>query len=836
MHTWKLLATTLLGCGLAAPAFAEDVSEASETASVKRTETVSGSTTAGKTFSTGVAKGRDLLDTAISASVIDESDLAKFSVSSISGIMQNIPGIRSLTSDVDGYSSITVRGLPLAADGSKYLQLQEDGLPVLEFADMQFNAADRYLRADFNISQIQSIRGGSASTFASNSPGGVVNLISKTGEIESGNFQVSSGIGHDLKRIDFDYGSPLGDNWRFHVGGFYREGEGPRDYGYTAYRGGQIKLNVTRNFAGGYVRIYGKYLDDRQPNYGTQPARITGTDEAPVFASIAGTRLAGDGYGSPLVAGYLGTDDQNNPLNRSLENGMRAIVKAIGLETQFEIADWTVSNRFRFADISGDFNQVDSMLSAPSAVISTILGGPGASLTYAAGPNLGQVLAPGNQINGNGLASINLLLNMNQKSNDNITNDLRASRVFALNGGKLTVSGGIYNAIQDYNVDWSFTNAISDVVGNGRMAPLDLRNASGTLLSQNGVFAYGFGFGQPRAYGNYNFDTKYRITAPYGSINFATGKLSIGASLRYDRGDVSGKVITDELVAPFDINRDGAIAPVESTVAVLPLTRPIRVDYNYGYLSYSTGVNYRIAQPLSVFARYSRGGRASADRVLRPGSLNATTGQLANDALKYGIVKQAEAGVKYRNDGVGIYVTGFWASTEERNTQLAADKNGNVIVLDVVREYSAKGIELEGEFKRGPFRLAIGGTWTKAKIVKDADFPELVGNVPRYIPSLSFNARPTVEFASLAFGAVINATTSSYAQDTNQLKLPGYVVVSPFVQFHPAQQLTLAVKAFNVFDKLAVYSASTSTIPASGIANIRTLNPRTVTGSIRYSF
>ena len=199
-------------------------------------------------------------------------------------------------------------------------------------------------------------------------------------------------------------------------------------------------------------------------------------------------------------------------------------------------------------------------------------------------------------------------------------------------------------------------------------------------------------------------------------------------------------------------------------------------------------------------------------------------------------MKQAEAGVKYRNDGVGIYVTGFWASTEERNTQLAADKNGNVIVLDVVREYSAKGIELEGEFKRGPFRLAIGGTWTKAKIVKDADFPELVGNVPRYIPSLSFNARPTVEFASLAFGAVINATTSSYAQDTNQLKLPGYVVVSPFVQFHPAQQLTLAVKAFNVFDKLAVYSASTSTIPASGIANIRTLNPRTVTGSIRYSF
>ncbi|NML93946.1 TonB-dependent receptor [Novosphingobium sp. TW-4] len=836
MRTWTLLSATLLSCCMATPALAEDAGDTGEPASSKLAEGVSKPAPAGMTFSTGVAKGRDLLDTAISASVIDEGELAKLSVSSISGIMQNIPGIRSLTSDVDGYSSITVRGLPLAADGSKYLQLQEDGLPVLEFADMQFNTADRFLRADLNISQIQSIRGGSASTFASNSPGGVVNLISKTGETEGGNVQVSSGLGYDLKRLDFDYGSPLGENWRFHVGGFYREGEGPRDYGYTAFRGGQVKLNITRSFAGGYIRIYGKYLDDRQPNYGTEPALIAGTDASPTFASIPGTRLASDGFGSPLIAGYLGTDDRNNPVSRSLEDGMHAVVKSIGLETQFQVADWTVSDRFRFADISGSFNQIDSMLAAPSAVISTILAGPGSTLTYASGPNAGQVVAPGSQINGNGLASINLLLNFDQKSVNNVTNDLRASRVYDLSGGKLTVSGGVYHTVQDYKADWNFTNAISDVVGNGRMAPLDLRNAAGTLLSQNGVFAYGFGFGQPRAYGNYYYDVQYRITAPYGSINFAKGKLSIGGSLRYDRGDVSGHVLTDSLVGPSDINRDGVIAPVETSVALLPLTSQIPVGYRYGYLSYSAGVNYRIAQPVSVFARYSRGGRASADRVLRPGSLSSTTGKLTNDALKYGLVKQAEAGVKYRKDGFELYVTGFWASTEERNTQLAADKNGNVIVLDVVREYSAKGVELEGEVHRGPFRLAIGGTWTKAKIAKDADFPELVGNVPRYIPSLSFNARPSVEFDTIAVGAVINATTSSYAQDSNQLKLPGYVLVSPFVQFRPAEKLTLAVNAFNVFDKLAVYAASASTIPASGIANIRTMNRRTVTGSIRYSF
>ena len=43
-----------------------------------------------------------------------------------------------------------------------------------------------FVRADLTLSQVQAIRGGSASTFSSNSPGGVINLISKTGEEEGG--------------------------------------------------------------------------------------------------------------------------------------------------------------------------------------------------------------------------------------------------------------------------------------------------------------------------------------------------------------------------------------------------------------------------------------------------------------------------------------------------------------------------------------------------------------------------------------------------------------------------------------------------------------------------
>jgi outer membrane receptor protein involved in Fe transport len=141
-------------------------------------------------------------------------------------VLRTLPGLRVESGIGEGNNNYTVRGLPLAAGGSKYMQIQEDGLPLLEFGDL-FNAgSDVYLRNDFNVAAIEVIRGGSASTFASDSPGGLINFMSKTGDNPGGAVQVSSGLNYDEKRVDFDYGARLSDNLRFHLGGFYRSGEG----------------------------------------------------------------------------------------------------------------------------------------------------------------------------------------------------------------------------------------------------------------------------------------------------------------------------------------------------------------------------------------------------------------------------------------------------------------------------------------------------------------------------------------------------------------------------------------------------------------------------------
>lgn len=840
MQKLSAIAISFLASTAFSPAWAAGSAPSVEGAATEAAETAEHDATpsapAKKAFSTGVAKGRDLLDTAISASVIDEADLAKLSVNSIAGIMQNIPGIRAETSDIDGFSSITVRGLPLAADGSKFLQIQEDGLPVLEFGDIHFASSDQFVRADLTLSQVQAIRGGSASTFASNSPGGVVNLISKTGETQGGAVQISSGVGHDLKRIDFAYGSPLGDGWRFHAGGFYRQGEGPRAIGYDGFRGGQIKANVTKQFANGYIRVTGKYMDDRQPNYALFPVAVSGTNGSPVIRDLPGNDVREDAYDSRFTRRYLGVDQNNQPTSFDAANGLRGISKAIGVEAQFDIAGWTVSNRFRFASNSGEYNESISMIPAPAPVIAGLLGGPGARLSYSGGPSSGQAITDAR------LLALSIRINADLNQLDNVTNDFRASRVWELGRGRLTTTAGIYSSEQSIDMYWNFQNSINDLAGGGRNAPVNLTSAAGVPLTANGTFAYGFGFGVPLDAYHVRYDVNYKILAPYASANFQIGKLALGASLRWDRGKVSGQVLSSEFgggrigSGTVDVDGNGRISAVEQRVALLPIGQPAAVDYDYDYVSYSAGVNYRFAEPFSAFARYSRGARANAERILGAGVLNPNTGSLIDPGVAFGVVKQAEVGVKYRKNALTAYVTGFWATTSEQNYQIGADAAGQVIVIPVNRTYSAKGVEFEGEARFGPFSLMLGATWTDASIDRDRTNPALDGNQPRHIPKFAFQARPQVELGKFTLGTVINGTTSSFAQDSNILKQPGYVLVSPFLQFRPVERLQIGVNAFNVFDKLAIVQLGSAAIPPGGVINAQVMNGRTVTASVRLTF
>lgn len=783
-------------------------------------------------FSTGVAKGRDRLDSATSTSALREKEIEALGARSLGDLLRNLPGIRTEASTGDGSSAYTIRGLPLASGGSKYMQLQEDGLPVLEFGDFFNGAVDIYIRADLNLAAVESIRGGSSSTFASNSPAGVINLISKTGDVAGGSVEVTSGLDYDMKRVDFEYGAPINDTLRFHVGGFYRSGEGPRNVGFTAFKGGQFKFNVTKQLSNGYVRLSGKYLDDRSPHYLPGPVRITGTNDDPKYGSFPGYDVRRDSMLSGNLPNLTVLDASNKPVEIPVSQGMNALVKSIGLESQFDTHGWTITQRGRYSQIEGGtLRNLVANIYAGGALPASLGGGTG-TFTYATGPRAGQVITNLAGINGNGLVVATSLNRIESRSLDNFINDLRATRAFPIGDAELTVTGGIYKSLQDYTSDWLYSNHLQDVADDGMSSLINFTNAAGVPQSQDGYL--GYNRSGSTAFFRRSYDVRYNIWAPYGSLNYRLGKVAVGGSIRYDAGRVRGDLYGADLgggrigIRPTDFNGNGVISVAESKTAFTPFDSPAPVHYNYHYISYSVGVNYRVAEPFAVFARYSRGARAGADKLLFSNKVRTTDGSLVNKGDGYDVVKQFEGGFKYRASGVTVNVTGFHADTEDTNVQAGA------ITTD--RTYKAYGVEAEGGYRRGPFSIRAGVTYTHAELVNDKLNAAVAGKVPRRQPDFIFQVTPQFELEKVTVGANVIGTTNSWVQDNNLMKMPGYTLVSAFAQYRPTEKVQLMLNVDNLFDKEAFIEITTPSVPANGIGLGRAVNGRTISMTARVDF
>ncbi|MGQ7387961.1 hypothetical protein ACTGWU_10810, partial [Streptococcus suis] len=87
----------------------------------------------------------------------------------------------------------------------------------------------------------------------------------------------SIGLDYTDYRTDFSYGGKLSDTINYHLGGYYRTGEGVRNTGFNGQNGGQIKANITKKIDGGYLRLLVKHLDDRISTYLPSPTIYKGS-------------------------------------------------------------------------------------------------------------------------------------------------------------------------------------------------------------------------------------------------------------------------------------------------------------------------------------------------------------------------------------------------------------------------------------------------------------------------------------------------------------------------------------------------------------------------------
>ncbi len=764
------------------------------------------------------------LQSSISVSALGAEAISDAAPRTTAEIFRQIPGVRSESTGGDGNANIAVRGLPVASGGAKFLQLQEDGLPVLQFGDIAFGNADIFLRADQTVSSIQAVRGGSASTLASNSPGGVINFISKDGSQEGGTIMATVGVDFEEYRLDFNYGAHVGENTRFNIGGFWREGEGPRHAGYNGNSGYQIKANVTQEFDSGYVRIYAKHLNDRAIGYLPMPMLVTGSNSDPRFQSFTNFDILDDTPHSSLFTNVFGLDGNNNGRTTDIKDGMRPLVTSLGLEAVFEVADGlTLEERFRWSDVSGRFvspfpSEVGSAAGIGNSVGELLTGVAGAyDLVYANGPNAGQAFN-----NANGLLMRTHLFNTEINDFGGFTNDIKLSKEL----GNATVTAGFYKARQNIDMDWVWDSFLLEVNGNNAALVDVVDPGTGATLTRNGLYAYGVPF-----WGNCcqrSYDATYDIDAPYLAIGFEADALTVDASIRYDNVSARGSYAGTLQAANFDVDGDGTIQAVEQSVSLIDNGNPSPVDYDVSYWSWSIGANYQFTDDAAVFARASRGGRANADRLLF-GVVQADGSVRKADAIDY--VNQYELGLKYRSGGFGLFVTGFYAETQEQNFEATTQQ-----FFD--RTYEAKGIELEAAYRRGIFDLRAGATWTDAEIAEDNISPANEGNTPRRQADLVYQITPALDFDVARVGLNLVGTTKAYAQDSNELIFPAYTQVNAFVNFHPVDNIELSLNANNLFNAKGITESEEGSI-VSGVDNYiraRAINGRTISASLRFDF
>jgi len=791
------------------------------------------------------------MESSVSVTDVDQDAIANFTPRSEAEVLLLIPGIRAeSTGGTGGNSNITVRGLPLAAGGAKYVQLQEDGLPVVEYGDIAFGNNDFWLRYDYSVESVQAIRGGSSSTLASQAPGAVINYISKTGEEAGGQIGLTKGLSYDETRLDFSYGSPLTDTLRFHVGGFYREGEGPREVSWNAMKGYQIKANLTKEFEddSGYVRFYFKHLDDRAPTYTSYPqtAKVSG-DKVSDFGTFPGFDARKDTNLSKYYRSFLTVAGNGETIVGRMD-GIHPQSTAFGIEFHKEINDqWTLENKFRQADTKGvfaaPFMNVTPLTDVLNYSVTTADGTTynAAEARYANGPLAGQTVTSENL--GHPFVNTNPALFTEMHDMGNYANDLSLTGDFDVGEGLLTAKAGYYRSGQNIKMDWHWNGSISEARSDDP-ALIDLFDDAGNRLTDNGLTGYNDQWGGCCAR---NYDLEYTADAVYLSLAYSAGDLDLEGSVRHEVVNGNGTFAPSSSKIAQDVNGDGQLSIAEQNVYVADVENVLPVDYEVDYTSYSLGANYLLSNDLSVFARISEGHRSNADRLVENRVLWDSSGDLSSLGEQAAVnkVEQQEVGVKFRSDAewgnFAFFTTLFHSEAAEYNTDLTVE--GGAIKNQAYETY---GVEFESVVNWGNLSLHFNAVYTDAEIVEDPVNGN-EGNIPLATPDWMYLVAPTYHFERGVVGLILRGQTETYSNDNDNLLVEGQYFVNAFARYELMDGLELGLNVNNLFNEWgqsgrldqsdpASVATNGALIGASGLVTNRPELGRTISGSIRYTF
>lgn len=725
---------------------------------------------------------RAKLESSVAITTLEATDIETQAPQNTADLLKAIPGFYVESSGGEGGNNVFTRGIP--ADGSyRYMSMQADGMPVFESPELAFTNIDLLYRLDETVERMEAVRGGSASVFSSNAPGGIVNFVSKTGGDELAGLVKFTGGSSGLFRSDVNLGGPLGDQWRFNAGGFYRTDDGVRFPGFTGNKGGQFRANVTYLLGDGgdkgYVRAYGTYLNDHNIFY--LPVPLQNPDDP---RSISGFDAQ---YGTltTLNAALVQIPGPNGP-DRELDltDGMHPVRRSFKTDLFFDLGDGlTIRNTSQAMSADVSFNAIFSLNNPTSATAfaDEVLAsynqsgiGPAASAydyRYAFDDDVEMLDFNPNNANGNGLVVESGWWNV-EKPLTNLSNNFQVSYDVA----RHSLSGGVYFSFYTAKEQWQFNNILTEVRSQPRLLDLELLDEEGNTVvsaTENGFTRYGDFHRRHEGEGT--------VIALYAGDEWeVTDALRIDVGGRYEKGVFRGKTEVNNI--DVNPNEQGDNLGNPNTLAddnfVTGTGRFRPYDHAFDEWAASLGLNVKVSSALALFGRGSRGFRMPDFDQWGATPLDKGSSEE---------IWQAEAGVKYASSNVAIFASGFYSTlTDIPFVDEVVNDAGQTVTATRFADSRTIGLESEITGRYQNFQASLTATvqnpeYTNLNFANEdfaQQFSELDfdGNRVRRIPRYIVEFRPSYTFGPARVFGAVRYMDERFSDDANNVTLPDYWV------------------------------------------------------------
>lgn len=608
---------------------------------------------------TGTSNPKTKLESSVAISSIKAEDIDIRVPRSNSDLLKAIPGLWVESTGGEGPANVWVRGFPQGG-GYEFIGIMEDGLPVFQGGYGTSPSPDQFYKTDLNTKNIEAIRGGTAPIVMQGASGAVINNLSKDGgNMFEGVTKLTYSPTLGQVRADLNVGGPLGNNWFYNAGGFYRSDHGVYDLGYAGNRGGQFKANVKKRLDKGFVKVYGKYINDRV-NWNLPTPYIYNKNGD--VEDIPGFDVLTDGSS-------LNKDDTNMTftrpdgvtINGDLRDGFFTEQLSVGFEFDYSLGDnWSINNKFRIDDIAHN-NDVEVIIGITPLAPRPYFYSDGTQISDAT------------NLNGNGLG-LSSLGSSSDTDYNNVINRLELINQSERNS--LTFGFEYFNFTLDTDASRAvFTKEVTNT-------PRTLSNPN----REGGISPAFTSVSLFNAQGMHRADGTENTYSFYVSNEFSASEdLRIDAAFRIDHKDLSGNVALQNGSSVF-AGGSGFIYTEENATFSDDATN----------WAATIGLNYKLNDNTALFARGSR-----SYSGIKVGDFTAIGADLDElEALDDREIYQGEVGLKYGSERFALFSSLLWAEVNEAVGSISIpDVNGGLLTQQTIVSTRTLSAEIEAQYK-----------------------------------------------------------------------------------------------------------------------------------------